>query len=112
MTIAVVDMEKMVKFYENVFQIHFEKVNMFNTILNRTTIGDLELLFCPASIAQNSAKQNRHQLNLIVGNLELALSKLEKFGGSKMGEPIAKDGVIEIGIKDPDNNTMVLSQHV
>ncbi|MEP0985498.1 VOC family protein [Ekhidna sp.] len=109
-TLAVTEMEQMVKFYENVFQIHFEQVRMFDTILYRSSLGGLELLLCPASIAQNTAKQNRHQLNLEVDNLELALSKVKKFHGTKMGDSNQKHGQIEVGIKDPDGNSMVLIQ--
>lgn len=112
MTLAVTQMERMISFYSNVFQLNFEEVKMYGSSLYKTELGGVEILFCPADIAQNTAKQNRHQLNVVVNNLKDALSMVEQHEGSILGEPNKKDGIIEVGIKDPDNNSIVLIQKV
>lgn len=108
MTLAVDQMDKMVTFYSSVFQLDFEEVKMYGSSLYQTSLDGMEILFCPAEIAQNTATQNKHQLNFAVSNLKAALSKVEKYGGSILGEPNEKDGAMEVGIKDPDNNSIVL----
>ncbi|MEQ9303733.1 MAG: hypothetical protein RJQ14_07440, partial [Marinoscillum sp.] len=58
----------------------------------------------------NTAKQNRHQLELEVQNLTEVLAKVEKYHGSIMGEPAESEEYLQVGIKDPDNNSLVLKQ--
>lgn len=110
MTIAVNEMDKMVKFYSQVLNLAFEEVEMYGSQLFKTQIDSIEILFCPAQIAQNTAKQNRHQLELEVQNLTEVLVEVEKYHGSIMGEPAESEEYLQVGIKDPDNNSLVLKQ--
>ena len=110
MTLAVTEMEQMVKFYSKIFQLNFEKIEMYGSQLYKTGINNIEILFCPAEIAQNTAKQNRHQLEFEVENVTDLTSIVKKYHGQIMNDPIEKDGIIQVGIKDPDKNTLVLKQ--
>ncbi|GAB4238141.1 MAG: hypothetical protein Tsb0034_13590 [Ekhidna sp.] len=110
MTLAVTDMQKMVDFYENVFSLTFKAVQMYGATLFEAQAGNVKVLFCPAEIAQNTATQNRHQLAFQVRNLENLLPTIKKYHGELMGDPTEQDGVLQVGIKDPDNNSMVLKQ--
>ncbi len=112
MTIAINNMSSMVNFYKHVFQANFEELAMFETTLYKTTIGGLEILFCPAELAQNTATQNRHQLNIEVENLETSLTLASNNGGEKVGEQQNDGKSLRIGIKDPDNNTLELIQKI
>lgn len=110
MTLAVTNMKKMVNFYQNVFGLDFEEVDMYGSKLYRSQLDSLELLFCPAALAQNTANQNRHQLNFEIESLEFTLAKISTHEGEIMGEK-QEDGLfIQVGIKDPDNNSIVLKQ--
>ena len=66
MTIAVSDMNSMLDFYRALFHVEFTAKEMYGSTLYSGNLGQLQLLFCPAEIAQNTAKQNRHQLDIIV----------------------------------------------
>ncbi|MEO9482173.1 MAG: VOC family protein [Ekhidna sp.] len=112
MTIAISDMPKMVNFYQQVFKLNFEEMEMYGSKLYKTHIDHLEVLFCPASIAQNTAKQNRHQLNFEVEDLGIALADVPINGGEVMGEPQLEGSFKQIGVKDPDNNSIVLKQKI
>ncbi|WP_425392647.1 VOC family protein [Ekhidna sp.] len=112
MTIAVTEMDKMVTFYSQVLQLTFEELEMYGSKLFKTRIGQIEVLFCPAEIAQNTAKQNRHQLDFEISNLNETISTVEKYHGSIMGEPTQDSNHIQVGIKDPDNNSLVIKQRL
>lgn len=110
MTIAVTQMHEMVDFYHNVLKLEFEEVNMFGATLFKAQLGAIEILFCPAELAQNTAKQNRHQLNFEIDDLAQTLTDVLKYGGQIMGDQQKDESFIQIGIKDPDNNSLVLKQ--
>ena len=110
MTIAITKMEEMLTFYENVFQIKFEEKAMFGSKLYAGVWGNLNLLFCPAKIAGNTATQNRHQFDIIVPNLQKTIEKATRFGGKTMSDIVEDDSSSSVGIYDPDNNSILFKQ--
>lgn len=110
LTIAVVKMEEMIEFYSNVFDIEFGVVDMYDEKLYSGCWGELKILFCPAELANNSAKQNRHQFDIEVSDLSNAVKMTVNFGGVKMGEITKSHNELSIGIYDPDNNSIVFKQ--
>ena len=111
-TLAVTDMERMLNFYSHVFEIQFQKKEMFGTDLYGGQWGSLDLLLCPAAIARNEARQNRHQLEIAVNNLDKFIEKVSKSGGELMGDIILEpDGSRSAGIYDPDKNSILLKQY-
>ncbi|WP_462247920.1 VOC family protein [Ekhidna sp.] len=110
MTLAVFKMQEMVKFYSQVFQIQFEELSMFDSKLYKTSLGDLDILFCPAELAQNTSTQNRHQLNFTINNLEDISKEIATLDGEIMGDVQNDGSSIRVGIKDPDKNTIELIQ--
>lgn len=109
MTIAVHKMKAMLVFYEKVFHIKFVEEVLQDFKLYRGGWNDLEILFCPAKLAQNTAKQNRHQLTVWVPNLDHALAMVVDHGGEVMG-PIQETAFRQVGIYDPDRNSFVLKE--
>ena len=111
-TLAVTDMDRMLIFYTHVFEIQFQKKEMFGTNLYGGQLGSLDLLLCPAAIARNEAKQNRHQLEIAVSNLDIFIEKINESGGELMGDIIMEpDGSRSVGIYDPDKNSILLKQY-
>ena len=110
MTIAITNMESMLAFYAEVFGIAFKERNMFNSILYAGKWGDLDILFCPAALAQNTAIQNRHQFDIVVTDLQKMITLAKKYGGTLMGEISENEQMYSVGLYDPDNNSMVLKQ--
>lgn len=111
MTMAITNMDEMLGFYSNVFQISFEEKDMFNTKLYAGKWGDLKLLFCPAALAQNTATQNRHQFDIIVNDLASSIELVKAKGGEIMGETAETDQELSVGIYDPDRNSITLKQY-
>lgn len=111
MTMAVTSMKPMLDFYSGFFDISFTEQNMFNSKLYQGKWGDLNLLFCPAEVARNSAKQNRHQFDIVVEDIEASIKLATSFGGKPMGDITDDNGVLSVGIYDPDNNSILLKQY-
>ena len=110
LTIAITHMEQMVNFYSQVFNISFEKREMYGSTLYSGEWGGLKLLFCPAEIARNTAVQNRHQFDILVSDLQSTMELAIKHGGKLMGEVVEDDNTQSIGIYDPDNNSLIFKQ--
>ncbi len=110
LTIAVTNMESMLDFYTHIFDIQFVEKEMFGARLYSGQWGGIELLFCPAEIAQNTAKQNRHQFDILVPDLKQLISQSQEYGGQVIGEPLEDEESIRVGIYDPDQNSIVFKQ--
>jgi len=110
MTMAITNMEPMLDFYANVFNIEFEEKEMYNSKLYSGVWGGLNLLFCPAEIAGNKAVQNRHQFDIVVSDLPKVVELTAKHGGKPMGEIVEGESAWSIGIYDPDKNSILFKQ--
>lgn len=111
MTMAITDMEQMLIFYAEVFDIQFEEQAMYGTKLYSSTWGGLQLLFCPAAIARNTAQQNRIQFDIVVEDIHAIIDLAIQHGGKAMGEISEGQLAWSIGIYDPDHNSMVFKQY-
>jgi len=111
MTMAVTNMDAMLTFYKSVFNVEFEEQEMYGTKLYQGKWGQLNLLFCPAHIAQNTAKQNRHQFDFVVDDLDELIKQVELAGGELMGEITEDEGGRSIGVYDPDRNSILFKQY-
>ena len=109
-TLAVTHMEQMVDFYTRVFSISFEAKELYGGTLYFGDWEGIEICLCPASIAQNTAKQNRHQLDVLVENIVKTKRLVQRYGGTSMGAVEEVENTISMGIYDPDNNSLVLKQ--
>lgn len=110
MTIAVVDMENMLKFYSNVFNIQFSAKEMFGSKLHFGKWDNLNLLLCPAEVAGNTAKQNRHQFDIVVTDIKKLVDLATENGGTIMGEIVEDENSLSVGIYDPDRNSITFKE--
>jgi predicted enzyme related to lactoylglutathione lyase len=111
-TLAVTNMKKMLDFYSKVFNITFEEKKMYNSKLYFANCCDVKLIFCPAQLAQNTAEQNRHQLEFEVSDLASTIATIKESGGQLMGEIIKSDDALNVGIYDPDGNSILFRQSI
>ncbi len=112
MTLAVDSMVLMRDFYANVFDVNFVELNKMNTVLYQGNLGNLLLLLCPAEIAEIDAKQNRHQLNLDVNDLDKAVELVLANGGTTKKHEKQIPGMRAITVYDPDGNSLVLRENL
>lgn len=110
MTMAITNMEEMLAFYSNVFNIQFVEKKMYESKLYSSRWGGLKLLFCPAEIARNTATQNRHQFDIVVSDLQKIIELTTKHGGQLMGEVVEDESSWSVGVYDPDENSILFKQ--
>lgn len=109
-TLAVQRMEPMRQFYAHLLGITFQERKMYGATLYAGNWGDMEWLLCPAEIAGNTAVQNRHQLEFSVPDIRKSVETALQNEGEKMGDITENERAWSIGLKDPDKNTLVLTQ--
>jgi predicted enzyme related to lactoylglutathione lyase len=102
-TVAVTHLPEMVAFYNAVFGADLNPIA--HSPLYRGSMAGLELVFCPNDIAQVVARQNRKQLHFTVSDLDAIVKVVQEHQGT-----IRNQSEDEVGIIDPDGNTLVLKQ--
>ena len=107
LTMAITNMEAMLDFYMNLFEMKFIEKSMFGTKMYSGIWSGLNLLFCPAELARIAANQNRHQFDIIIENIDAVIVKAEQLGGKKMSEVVEDENSKSVGIYDPDGNSIL-----
>ena len=104
-TLAVEDMDAAVAFYDAVFGTELQEVG--EGPFFRGTLAGIPLLLCPNSIAEVDARQNRHQLRIVLDDVHAAIRKVEPRGG-RIVDHGEDDGRRVVAIADPEGNTYEL----
>lgn len=108
--IACFDLEGMLAFYKNVFSISFVEIKILRGEIYEGHIDEVKVTFCSASIAEITAKDNRHQLTFTLVDIRSCIEKIEKFGGIFMNELEKKNDCLQIAIRDVDGNSIILKE--
>lgn len=107
LTLAAVDMDAMVRFYDHVLGTNLRPFPAFGTTLWRGELAGVNLLLCPNEIAGVDARQSRHQLLIAVPDLRAAAGLATANGGSA-DSPQKSAGRTTLVVRDPDGNTIEL----
>jgi len=111
-TVAVFNEEKMKYFYENVFDIRFKTIKNPDFNLYVGDWSGMEIQFCSAEVAKNTATQNRHQFHINVKELDSILKTVKEYGGSVIDNAVLNDTLKQAFITDPDGNTIVVQEEL
>ena len=107
LTIAVTHMDQMVQFYDAVFDAHLQPtVHIGDQQFYGGRINDIELTFCPNSIAGVNAEQNRQQFRFIVDDIETVINRGRANHGSEINPIDEYKGAKVASLADPDGNTI------
>lgn len=109
-TLAVTKMPEMKKFYEGVFEMRLQPVEMYGMRLYQGQLESLSLLLCPNEIAQARAEQNRHQPRFSVDDIVLLMQRAVANGGTKLNEITDQSGGKIGAVRDPDGNSIEFVQ--
>ena len=109
-TIAVDNIESIVDFYSNTFNLDLNEIDLGEFSMYVGNINDIQVLFCPKSIAGITAVENTIQIRLVVEKIEETIDKAIRSGGGKLGDIQISDGVKTAAIIDPDGNSIELIQ--
>lgn len=107
-TMAITNMEAMVRFYESVFDTKLEPFEAMGERFYQGRLLGCVVLFCPNRIAGVVAEQNRHQFDLLTDQIDAVVQRAVSAGGTARDGTNA--GAKTATITDPDGNTMVIIQ--
>ena len=109
-TIAVTNMDAMVKFYENVFGLKLQSFDAYGSTLYSGKMGDFVLMLCPKEVAGVTAEQTRHQFDYVIADADAVVKAVKEWGGELMNDVQVSESSKIASIRDPDGNTMVFIQ--
>lgn len=110
LVIACFNMDGMLSFYQNVFGISFEEVKIPQGHIYVGFIDEIQVTLCPASMAGIRAKDNRHQLTILVNDIKNMLNITNRYGGTIMQELVKFEGFLQASIRDVDGNSIILKE--
>lgn len=108
--IACFNLEGMLAFYKDVFNLSFKTIEIPQGNVYEGHIEGVKITFCSASIAGITAKDNRHQLTFLTTDISSCMEKVERLGGSLMSELEETSDCKQIPIRDVDGNSMLLRE--
>lgn len=110
-TLAVFDEGKMKEFYSKILDIEFIIKEYPDFKLYEGDWNGMTLLLCPAEIAKNTAKQNRHQFHIEVDDIEKFFENALDHGASIIEHVVKNDLGKSGSLSDPDGNSIVVSEY-
>lgn len=113
LTIAAVNMKKMVRFYNAVFDAGLkETVHIGDQQFYGGKLAGLEVVLCPNAIAGVVAEQNRQQFRFEVNDIEAVMAKGLANHGSEINPIHEYKGAKVASMADPDGNTIEFVEHI
>lgn len=109
-TMAAVDMDAMVRFYNVVFAADLQPFDAFGTVLYSGELAGYPLTFCPNTLLAIKADKNRVQLSLYVDDLDGVIAAVITHGGTQLQSPTATQEGRTCGVTDPDGNSIELTE--
>lgn len=111
LTIAVTNMEQMVKFYNAVFSANLKPtVNIGDNQFYGGTLAGVQLTLCPNEIAGVVAEQNRQQFRFQVDDIETVMANGKANHGTEINPIDEYKGAKVASLADPDGNTIEFVQ--
>ena len=109
-TLATTDTEAMVEFYNAVFGMNLQPVDVYGTTLYRDDLSGVRFVLCPNSLAGVEAQKSRHQFTYTVTNLADTTARALTTGGTLYEQLPAEGAPTSTTLLDPDGNSIVFMQ--
>jgi predicted enzyme related to lactoylglutathione lyase len=106
--IRVYNMDAMLAFYAEAFQVQFREVDTYGI---RSQFGEMDgvtLKLVPLRESEDFKGFPVHQPGFLVPDVEAVIALAQKHGGRQEGKLIRVDGKLQAAIRDPDGNTIEL----
>jgi predicted enzyme related to lactoylglutathione lyase len=108
MSIATINTQKMVAFYETVFKTRLNPQRLGKHFFYTGPIGNIKLTLAPNELKGARASRSRYHLSFIVPNLEEHLTLAMQSGGMQTHAIDLDDNERYCEITDPDGNPIEL----
>ncbi|MBS1911298.1 MAG: hypothetical protein JST22_04875 [Bacteroidetes bacterium] len=109
-SLATINTEGMVQFYQRVFEMRFKKLPIEGAYIYTGRIFGVDFVFIPNEVAKVRADRNRHEFNVVVPDIDVAVKRVVNTGGTLLKGPSNGDTERSATVTDPDGNSLVLVQ--
>ena len=106
--IRVANINSMVAFYSEAFQVQFREVETYGIRSQFGELNGITLKFVPIRDEVDFKNFPTHQPGFVVPNVQAVIDIALKHGGRQEGQLVQVDGKIQAAIRDPDGNTIEL----
>jgi catechol 2,3-dioxygenase-like lactoylglutathione lyase family enzyme len=106
--IRVSNLEAMVAFYSEAFDVQFHEVATYGIPSQFGELDGVTLKFVPIRDDADFKGFPIHQPGFVVPDVEAVIALAHKHGGRQEGRTIQAEGKIQAAIRDPDGNTIEL----
>lgn len=106
--IRVHNMDAMLTFYSQTFQLQFREVDTFGIRSQFGEVNGITLKFVPIRESADFEGYPVHQLGFTVSDVQAVLSLALKHGGRQEGGIVQSGGKTQVAVRDPDGNTIEL----
>lgn len=106
--IRVHNMDAMLTFYAEAFQVQFREVDTYGIRSQFGEMDGLTLKLVPIRESDDFKGFPVHQPGFTVPDVEAVIALAHKHGGRQEGKLIQVDGKLQAAIRDPDGNTIEL----
>ena len=110
LAIRVANMESMLAFYSEAFQIQFQEVDTYGIRSQFGELNGLTLKFVPIRDESDFKGYPIHQPGFVVPDVQAVIDIAQRYGGRQEGQIIRTGGQVQAAIRDPDGNTIELYQ--
>lgn len=102
------NMEAMLNFYSEAFQVRFREVDTYGIPSQFGDMDGITLKFVPIRDDTDFKGFPVHQPGFVVPDVEAVVALAVKHGGRPEGQIIRSNGQIQAAVRDPDGNTIEL----
>ena len=106
--IRVSDLDAMVSFYSEAFNIQFREVDTFGIPSRFGEVGGILLKLVPIRESEDFENYPVHQPGFVVQDIEAVIAIAVKHGGRQESGIIQNAGELQAAVRDPDGNTIEL----
>jgi len=106
--IRVSNLEAMLAFYSEAFQVEFREVDTYGIRSQFGDVGGVTLKFVPIRDDADFQGYPVHQPGFVVPDVEAVIELALQHGGRQEGRTVLVDGRVQAAVRDPDGNTLEL----
>lgn len=106
--ICVSNLEAMLAFYSEAFQVDFQEVDTYGIRSQFGEVGGVMLKFVPIRDDADFKGYPIHQPGFVVPDVEAVVDLALKHGGRQEGQTLQANGRVQAAVRDPDGNTIEL----
>jgi catechol 2,3-dioxygenase-like lactoylglutathione lyase family enzyme len=110
LALRVYNMDAMLAFYSEAFQVQFREVDTYGIKSQFGELDGITLKFVPIREEADFAGFPVHQPGFVVADVEAVVALAVKHGGRQEGQIIRSGGKVQAAVRDPDGNTIELYQ--